>query len=81
MHSSASPPVSRQVLRCFEEIGERKGLVKKRFSECSTLLYHIMILMDDVVDESIERQRRDTCNRIKWLLELECPPFMHFVHE
>ena len=57
-------------------MSELKALVQRRFGEYGALLDHV----DIVVEELIERQRRNTCERIKWLLELENPPFTNNSH-
>lgn len=72
---------SEHCLQCFEAVytalvHELGVLVEKHFSKYGALLN----LVGMAVDELVERQRRTTCDRIAWLLELEHPPFTKNSH-
>ena len=67
--------------RCFDEVTaasaeELKGLIKAHFGEFVALLDCV----DVTVDELLERRRKETKERIQWMLALENPPFTNNTH-
>jgi hypothetical protein len=68
-------------LRCFEDVNtaateELKLLIKNNFKEFAVLWDQVDIVVEDLLD----RRRKDTCDRINWMLELENPPFTNNSH-
>lgn len=53
-----------------------KDLIRNHFGEYRMLLDHVEVEVEGL----LERQRKNTCDRIKWILDLENPPFTNNSH-
>ncbi|KAI0088919.1 P-loop containing nucleoside triphosphate hydrolase protein [Irpex rosettiformis] len=68
-------------LRCFDDVSdacaeELKALINAHFGEYTALLDSV----DVTVEELSGRRKKETKNRIQWMLALENPPFTNNTH-